>query len=596
MNVSDFIIKRLEKEGVEHVFIVSGGGGMFLIESLGNSNKIQYIPNHHEQASSIAAEAYSRVSQNLGVAIVTTGPAGTNALTGFACAWTDSVPLLIISGQAKTTNLIGDTGLRQRGFHEVNISKIVEPVAKFAITITDVNTIAYNLEKAIFLAKNDRPGPVWLDIPIDIQSADYIAENQILFDSEKEYPKKVFENNIKQVIELIQNSKRPIIIAGHGIKLSKSKNAFIKLVELLNIPVVTSRSAFDVIESNHPLRAGFVGNFGQRSANFALQNSDLVITLGTRLAITLVGYEGHLFAREAKKVVVDIDINQLKNPLIKIDYPIHTDVKFFINELYNSFYTLNNYPSFSNWIQKIEHWKNIFPNVTNEMVLQKKYVNSYYFYSILSDKMKAEDILVWDQGAAYHSAAVSFKTKKNQIAFSNEGFTPMGYGLPAAIGACLASGKKEVISVNGDGGIMLNIQELQTIFHFQFPIKIFIFNNDGYTSIKHTQDQYFNGHYVGVDSNSGLSCPNFIKIAKAFGIPSYKIKKNKEIEYIIDEALHIAGPVLIEVFLDPIQLIIPRIKSEKLNNGRMKSKPLEDMFPYLDRDTFNKEMLINTID
>lgn len=595
MNISDFIIKRLEKEGVKHAFMVSGGGGMFLIESLGKSEKIKYIPNHHEQASSMAAEAYSRVSQNLGVAIVTTGPAGTNALTGFVCAWTDSVPLLIISGQAKTTNLIGDTGLRQRGFHEVNISKIVQPVAKFAITITDVNTVEYNLEKAIFLAKNDRPGPVWLDIPIDIQSAEYIKENQIKFDQQKEYPPKVYENKIEQVIELIQKSERPIIIAGHGIKLSKCKNEFLKFVELFKIPVVTTRSAFDVIESTHPLRAGFVGNFGQRAANFALQNADLIISLGSRLAITLVGYESNLFAREAKKIVVDIDLNQLNSPLIKIDYPIHTDVKLFIKELLEVYSNKLNIPSFSNWISKIEHWKTIFPNVTDEMINQKKYVNSYYFYSILSNSMRSEDILVWDQGAAYHCAAVAFNTKKDQIAFSNEGFTPMGYGLPASIGACLASGNKEIISVNGDGGIMLNIQELQTIVHFQLPIKIFIFNNDGYTSIKHTQDQYFNGHYVGVDSKSGLSCPDFVKVSEAFGIPAYKIEKNSEIQIVLDKVLKIKGPVVIEVFLDPIQLIVPRIKSEKLENGTMKSKPLEDMFPYLDRDQFQSEMIIKPI-
>jgi acetolactate synthase-1/2/3 large subunit len=329
MRASDYIISRLEKEGVKHIFVVTGGGGMYLIDSLGRSKNIRYVPNHHEQACAMAAEAYARVSKNLGVALVTTGPAGTNAITGVGCAWTDSIPMLVLSGQAKTAHLIGDSGLRQKGFHEVSISKIVEPITKYAVTVTDPNTVVYHLEKAIFLAKNGRPGPVWLDVPLDIQSADINVETSLQFNARKEFPELFDDKEIKEIeklIELLKAAKRPIIVAGHAITLTQTQKQFLALVEKLKVPVITTRSAFDVIPHDHPFRAGFAGNFGQRAANFAMQNSDLFISVGSRLAVTLVGYEPHLFAREAKKVVIDIDKPQLEHCFLPIDLPILCDV------------------------------------------------------------------------------------------------------------------------------------------------------------------------------------------------------------------------------------------------------------------------------
>ncbi|MDI9337859.1 MAG: thiamine pyrophosphate-binding protein [Alphaproteobacteria bacterium] len=597
MKVSDYIIKRLEREGVKHIFTVTGGGGMFLIDSLGRSETIQYVPNHHEQACAFAAEAYSRMTQNIGVALITTGPAGTNALTGVGCAWTDSIPLLILSGQAKTEHLIENSGLRQKGFHEVNISKIAEPITKYSVTIKKVDEVLYHVEKALYLAKNGRPGPVWLDIPIDIQSATIDFENSKIFDPSIEFPENTSTNllpEINKVIELLKTSNRPIILAGHGIKLSKSKDIFLKLIEKLKLPVITTRSAFDVIENDHPYYAGFIGNFGQRAANFALQNSDLFISLGSRLAVTTVGYEPHLFARTAKKIVVDIDPAQLKSSFLNIDIPILSDVKNFIELLHNSCNS-KEFPNTENWIKKIYHWKNIFPNVTEDMKNDTNFVSSYYFYDILSDEMKPDDILVWDQGAAYHCAAVAFKLKKNQKAFSNEGFTPMGYGIVASIGASFASPNQEIISVNGDGGIMLNLQELQTIYYYKLPIKIFIFNNDGYTSIKHTQQNFFQGFFVGVDTKSNLSCPNWEKIAYGFQMPFLKINNSVDLKEKLKMALSTKGSIIIEVMLDPLQIIQPRIKSERLPNGKMASKPFEDMFPYLDRELLKNEMIIDLI-
>jgi len=597
MRASDYIIGRLEKEGVKHIFLVTGGGGMFLIDSLGRSKKIQYVPNHHEQACAMAAEAYARVSNNLGVALVTTGPAGTNAITGVGCAWTDSIPMLVLSGQAKTDHLIGNTGLRQKGFHEVSISKIVEPITKYAVTITDPTTVVYHLEKAIFLAKNGRPGPVWVDVPLNIQSAEIDVEKSLQFDAEKEFPELFNHEKINQVQELltlIKNAKRPVILAGHAITLTQSQQLFLRLVEKLKIPVITTRSAFDVIPHDNPYRAGFAGNFGQRAANFAMQNSDLFISLGSRLAVTLVGYEPQLFAREAKKVVVDIDKAQLDHSFLNIDLPIQCDVKDFLREMNDAVKDVQ-LPRYNEWLEKINHWKKIFPNVTEEMKNDEKYVSSYYFYEMLSEEMKQDDILVWDQGAAYHCAAVAFKVKPNQLAFSNEGFTPMGYGLPASVGAGFAALGKEIISVNGDGGIMLNLQELQTVFHYKMPMKIFIFNNDGYTSIKHTQQNFFDSFFVGVDTASNLSCPDWEKIAGGFQFPYLKISTHKNMREGIKQTLSMKGPVIVEVMLDPLQVIQPRVKSERLPDGKMVSKPHEDMFPYLDRELLKKEMIVKLV-
>jgi acetolactate synthase-1/2/3 large subunit len=600
VRASDYIIGRLEKEGVKHVFLVTGGGGMFLIDSVGRSEKIKYVPCHHEQACAMAAEAYSRVSPaHFGVALVTTGPAGTNAITGVGCAWTDSIPMMVLSGQAKTAHLIGNTGLRQMGFHEVSISKIVEPITKYAVTITDPNTVMYHLEKAIFLAKNGRPGPVWVDVPLDIQSANIDIEKCVQFDAKKEYPelfkKHDIKKEIKELMSLLKSSKRPVFLAGHAITLTQTQKEFLEIVEKLKIPVVTTRSTFDVVPHESPYYAGFAGNFGQRSANFTIQNSDLFVSVGSRLAVTLVGYEPQTFAREAKKVVVDIDKAQIDHCFLKIDLPFLCDVKDFLSELDEAIKG-ESFPDYGEWLKKIYHWQKIWPNVSDEMKNQKDYVSSYYFYEVLSEEMKKEDILVWDQGAAYHCAAVAFKIKPGQIAFSNEGFTPMGYGLPASVGTSFAAPGQEIVSINGDGGIMLNLQELQTVYHFKQPMKIFVFNNDGYVSIKHTQQNFFKGYFVGVDTASDLSCPDWERIAHGFKFPYMKIETHDNMRSIIRKALDMEGPVMVEVMLDPLQVIQPKVRSERLPDGRMVSKPHEDMYPYMDRELLKKEMIIKPID
>ncbi|MEI6564636.1 MAG: thiamine pyrophosphate-binding protein [bacterium] len=597
IKLSDYVIDRVAREGVKHVFMVSGGGGMFLIESLGQSKDVQFVCNHHEQAVAMAADAYPRITGNLGVALVTTGPAATNAITGLMCAWTDSVPLLVLSGQAKSTSLIDDTGLRQRGFHEVNITKMVESVTKYAVTVRDPKQIGYHLEKAIFLAKHGRPGPVWIDLPVDIQGAMIDLDQLVTFDPKKEFPALFRQEpvlGIGELIDQLKRAKRPLFLAGHGVRLAGQMDAFLRLVEMTHVPVVTSRNGFDLISYDHPLRAGFIGNYGQRAANFAVQNADLVISLGSRLSSLTVSYEPHLFARDAVHVVVDIDETQLKHCFIRVDVPIQADLRTFFDQLLPAL-ERESLSDYSPWLAKIHHWKEIFPNVLPSMRTQQQYVNPYYFYEVLSEEMTAEDTLIWDQGAAYHCAAIAFKTRKGQRAFSADGFTPMGYGLPAAIGACFASGKKRLVCVHGDGGLQLNVQELQTVWHHQLPLKLFVFNNQGYTSIKHTQQQYFDGHFVGTDPSSGLSCPDTLKLAAGYQLPAIRVENHGNLRQAIRQSLDAKGPFIVELVLHPMQPIEPRTKSERLPDGRMVSKPLEDMYPYLDREQFRREMIIKPV-
>lgn len=578
MNVSEYIMDRLAKEGVEKIFMVSGGGGMYLIEALGQNPNIKHICNHHEQASVMAAEGYQRTTQNLGVALVTTGPASTNALTGVCCAWNDSIPLLVLSGQAKTATLVGNTGMRQRGTHEVNIVPIVKPVTKYAVTVMDARKIRYHLEKALYLAKNGRPGPVWLDIPLDIQQAQinpdeletYVPENQ------QEYDYKLDE-----LLSLLNSSKRPIFIAGYGLKLSKQNKLFLNLADEFNIPIVTTKNGFDIVANDNRLLAGRIGINGQRAANIAVQNADLIIAIGARLPLVTVGYETNLFGKNAKKVLVDVDDAQLEYAHIPLDLKIKADLKYFVEKFYEKLIQSNFSYDSSKWLDKINNLKKSYPVITDEILKQKKYVNSYYFFDILSDVMNADDILVTDQGATFYSFTPAFKVKENQLAYTNGGFSPMGYGLPASIGSCFAKDGNRVFSVNGDGGLQMNIQELQTVIHNKLNMKIFVFNNDGYLSIKHTQNTFFNGHFVGSDPKSGVSCPDTIKIAKAYGFKHFRIKNNKDVKKTLLKITKTKGPVLTEVMIDPMQAFLPKVTSKRLEDGTMISSSLENMAPFL---------------
>ncbi len=580
MNVSEYIMDKIASLNVERVFMVSGGGGMFLIEALGNHPKLKHVCNHHEQAVVMAAEGYQRATRNLGVALVTTGPAATNTLTGICCAWNDSIPLVVLSGQAKTPTLIGDTNMRQRGTHEVNIVDIVKPVTKYAVCIKKVEQVRYHVEKALYLAKNGRPGPVLLDIPLDIQQAQINPLEQKGF----EPPKIEYDNKLDEVFNLLKQAKRPIILAGYGLKLSGTENLMLDIAKKYNIPVVTPKNGFDSVYDNFPLLAGRIGINGQRAGNLAVQNADLVLILGARLPLVTVGYEVELFAPNAKKILVDCDSAQLDYCWIKTDLNVLSDLSSFIPLLQKKLESENYSYDSSFWVNKIQGYRKKYPTVTDAVKKQKKYVDSYFFFDALSDYMEKDDVLVVDQGATFYSLTTAFKVKQNQLAFTNGGFSPMGYGLPASVGCCFAPGVRKVVSVNGDGGLQMNLQELQTIIHNNLDIKVFVFNNDGYLSIKHTQTNFFNGHLVGSDPKSGLSCPDSIKLAKAYGFKTFRIKNHKETRKIIDKVMKTKGPILVEVLIDPMQPYYPKVSSQRLPDGTFKSQPLDNMSPFLSKE------------
>lgn len=596
IRLSEYVINFLVKENVKHVFMVSGGGGMFLIDSLGRNKDVQYVCNHHEQASAMSAEGYQRITGNLGVALVTTGPASTNVITGLLCSWNDSIPVVIISGQVGSKFLIGNTGLRQRGTHEVNITKIVNEVTKYAVTITEPRKIRYHLEKAIYLARHGRPGPVWLDIPLDVQSA-MIDEDKLIsfFDTKEniENTPVLDKAKVLEISKLLLRSKRPVIIAGNGIRLAGLQDEFIKFIEHYHIPVVTTKLGVDLIYDTHELLAGRIGTYGQRAGNFAVSNADFVLVLGSRLALTTTGYQTGWFAREAKKVVVDIDLRQLENSNIKLDIAVQSDLKDFLPELDK---TLDRkVPDTSTWISCCKKWRTRYPVVLLKWRKATKYVNPYYFFEMLSEELDSDDIVVTDQGATFYCSTPAFKLKAGQRLFTNGGFSPMGYGLPASIGACFANNKKRVICVHGDGGLEMNIQELQTIVQYKLPIKLFIFNNQGYLSIKHTQTTYFNGFFVGSDPTSGVSCPDTCRIAHAYGIHSLRIKHHSKMRTQIRKAIKSVEPVMVDVILHPMQPFVPRVTNERSPDGKFVSKPLEDMYPFLDRDEFNSNMIISPV-
>lgn len=589
MNVSEYIMERIAQEGVEKVFMVSGGGGMFLIEALGNNQNLQHVCNHHEQAVVMAAEGYQRATKNLGVALVTTGPAATNTLTGICCAWNDSIPLLVLSGQAKTPTLIGDTGLRQRGTHEINIVPIVKSVTKYAVCIKDVNEVRYHLEKALYLARNGRPGPVLLDIPLDIQSAEIKPDEQNGY-----IPEQIkYEDKISEVIAMLKQAKRPLILAGHGLELSKTEKYMLEIAEKYNIPVVIPKNGLEMIWETHPMLAGGIGINGQRAGNLAVQNADFILILGARLPLVTVGYETDLFAPNAKKVLVDCDKAQLKHCWIKIDLNIFADLKDFMPELTRKLSEVNYSYDNEFWVNKVQGYRKKYPTVTEEVKKQKKYVDSYYFFDVLSDYMTKDDILVVDQGATFYSLTTAFKVKQGQLAFTNGGFSPMGYGLPASIGCCFAPNVRKVVSVNGDGGLQMNLQELQTIIHNKLDIKVFVFNNDGYLSIKHTQTNFFNGHLVGSNPESGISCPDSIKLGKAYGFKTFRIRNHKETAKVIEKVMKTTGPVLVEVMVDPMQPYYPKVSSQRLPDGTFKSQPLDNMWPFLPEEEMAENRRMN---
>ena len=597
IKVSDYLMKFISRQQVKHVFVFPGGGAMHLVDSVGKCPALGFVCNLHEQACAICAEAYSQCSGNLGVVLVTTGPGGTNAVTGVAGAWLDSTPMMVFSGQVKRADLATGRGLRQMGPQEIDIISIVRPITKYAVTIDEPDSIRYHLEKALYLAKDGRPGPVWLDIPLDVQSA-MVDEKKLEGFSPEELPKdnEILRKKIATVIELINQAKRPVILAGNGVRLAGALDDFLTLIDSLNIPVLTTWKAIDFLAEDHPLYAGRPGITGQRGANFAQQNSDCIIMLGTRMDLLQLAFDHKHFAREAKKVMVDIDPNEIEKLGAKIDVPICADAGEVIRELLKSKNKIKQQDR-SSWINRVKEWNERYPVILPQYRDDKDVVNIYVLTDVLSDILTGDDVVIpGSSGQCSEIFLQSFRVKEGQRILNTPGLGAMGFGLPASIGACLASGKHRTICINGDGGFQLNIQELETVRRLNLPIKYFILNNHGYASIKATQRNNFAGHYVACDASSGLTLPDTVKLAGAYGIKTACIENHDNIREKVKEVLEMSGPVICGVTVSIDQVVAPKVISKLNPDGTVVSKPMEDMWPFLDREEFKKNMIIKPLD
>ena len=598
IKVTDYIVKRLVEYGVRHVFMITGGGAMHLNDSFGACRELTYICNHHEQASAIGAEGYTRVSGKVGVTVVTSGPGGTNTLTGVIGQWLDSVPALYLSGQVKRETTIEscrELGLRQLGDQEINIVDIVRPVTKLSAVVSRPEDIRYLLEKALHTATCGRPGPVWLDIPLDVQGG-MVDEGSLLPylpDEPESAPLGGDElaAEVAKVVAALREAKRPVFLAGHGIRLAGARELFLEVAGRLGMPVVSSFLGMDLIATDHSLYVGRIGTIGNRSGNFALQNADLLVCVGSRNNIRQSSYGWQTFARSAYRVIVDIDPAELKKPTVRPDLPIAADAGEFLAELKRQLAEAE-LPAWDGWLAWCAERKRRYPPVLPWQREQHGLVNPYHFVETLTARLARESIVVAGNGTACVVLFQAARVKDGQRMFWNSGCASMGYDLPAAIGAAIAGEGREVICLAGDGSLQMNVQELQTVAHHRLPIKLFVLNNEGYISIRQTQDAFFDSRYAGCHSQSGVSFPVTTRLAAAYGLPAVVIEDNAGLAAALDEVLAMTGPVICEVRLTTDYRFEPKLSSEKLPDGRIMSKPLEDMFPFLDREEFRDNMIL----
>lgn len=590
MRVCDLIAKFLEKNDVTDIFMVSGGGLMFLTDGLACNPNLNVTCCHHEQAVAMSTVGYSKYGK-MACGYVTTGCGGTNAITGVLNAWQDSTPCIFVSGQVKLKETIRGRNLpiRQLGVQEADIVKIVESITKYSVMITDANETLYHLEKAFYLATNGRPGPVWIDVPMDIQSAEVDETKLKHFDAAEleENKTQISDKELKSIIDDLSNSKRPVIIAGQGVRLSGSIDKFEEFVHNHNIPFVCSRMGTDVLPTEDKLNIGRIGNKGMRSANFAVQNADYVLSLGSRLSVSSTGQEYEYFVRDAKLTVVDIDREEHEKETVKIDELIIADLKDVFDKL-----SLDDSIDYSDWADICYDWKEKYPICLDEYYDDSEGINLYVFVEELSKYIKDDCTIIGDAGSAVYVPPQGLKTKTKKQRYVTSGAqAEMGFTLPASVGVAIAS-NNDVYAITGDGSLQMNIQELQTLVHYNLPVKLFVWNNDGYLSIRATQNKFFNGRFIGTDKDSGVSFPDLEKISGAYGIKYEKISKIDDFDEVMAEVNNYNGPVLIEVECIPNQPIIPTVSSKKLDDGTLVSSPIEDMFPFLPRDEF-REIMIN---
>ena len=597
MKLSDYVFEFLSSLNVRDVFLLPGGGCMHLVDSLGQREDIKYICCLHEQAAVIAAEAYGQYTNHLGVALVTTGPGSTNAITGVAGAWIDSTPLLVLSGQVKRQDMLRNVGVRQMGIQEVDITSLVKPITKYAITVLEPEMIKYHLQKALYLATTGRKGPVWIDIPLDVQGS-VIEENDL-----EDFKAPVDQQNMEELkskaqrtLELLAQATRPVILLGNGVRQAGARNDFYQLIDRLKIPVLATWKATDMIPENHPLYCGKPGAVGQRGANFTQQNSDWIMTLGARLDLCQVAHNYPNFARAAKKIIVDVDgteITKLKAFGMDIDVEVNADVGCFLRQLLPLLEeeTIKDYRE---WLDRCLQWKKEYPVVLPEYRETTGLINPYVLMDVLSDILEEDDLIVpGSSGACAELTQQAYRLKEGQRILNTPGLGSMGFGLPASMGACLASGKRRTISIIGDGGLQHNIQELETLSRLQLPIKIFILNNNGYGSIKAMQENHFNSRYVCCNPQSGLTLPDIRRIATAYRLKATRIENQKNLKEKVLEVIQTEGTIICDLLVDPDISTSPRVSSQVLPDGRIVSKPMEDLWPFLDREEFKSNMVIS---
>lgn len=597
MKLSDFVCEFLREKGVRHVFMLPGGGAMHLNDSVGRCDGLAYVCCLHEQGCSIAAEAYARVTGGLGVAMVTTGPGGTNAITGLAGAWLESTPCLFLSGQVKRADMKKDLGVRQLGPQELDIVTVVQSITKYAVTVTDPASIRYHLEKAVFLATSARKGPVWIDIPLDVQAAQIEASELHGYEATPDTaaPEEVYRI-AGEAVAMLNAAKRPVLLVGNGVRLSEASEELLKLVAQLGIPVLATWMGADLLYDAHPLFFGKPGTIASRGANFTIQNADFLLSLGARLDSAVTGFDQSKFARGARKVVVDIDPSELGKLRMTVDLPVRMDAGTFIRGLLDRAHELAPRDG-AEWLDRCRQWKTRYPVVLPEWRISGKFVNSFVLSDVLSEESSEGDLLVpGSSGAAIDSFWMAFRSQRGQRVFSTGGLGAMGFGIPAALGACLAGGHRQTISVDGDGGFQMNIQELSTVARLGLPIKYFVLNNQGYGSIRSMQRNHFKGHLVGCDASSGLGLPDTLRLAEAYGISTLRIVNQEDLRERVREVLDYPGPMVCEVMMDPDQSVAPRVSSAVRPDGSMASRPLEDLWPFLGREELKANMLIPVLE
>jgi acetolactate synthase-1/2/3 large subunit len=590
LRVADFVLDFVANH-TGAVFFVPGGGSMYLVDALARNGSLEFVPNHHEQASAIAAEAYARVTGGLGVALVTTGPGGTNAITGVAGAWLESVPVLMLSGQVKRADLVGDSGLRQRGPQEVDIISLVTPITKYAVTVMDPHEIRFHLEKALHAATSGRRGPVWIDIPLDVQASMIDVTELRGFTPDSATHDDGLLGHVRATIALLNASQRPVLFAGHGVRLAGAVDAFRELADSLNIPVATTWNAMDIIAASHPLSIGKPGMVARRASNFIVQNSDLLIAIGARLDTSVTAFNPAKFARNAKRVIVDIDRAELEKFDMPIDEAVVADARAFIELLLEHRDEIA-VRDRSDWLDHCNALKARYPVGDNQPEHDTGPISHYAVTRVLSEELPQDTLIVTgSSGLAIEFLYTGFQPKAGQRIFHTAGLGAMGFGLPAMVGAGVASARP-LVGIESDGSLMFNIQELLTVRALDLPLRIFVLNNGGYASIRNTQRNYFEGRYAGSGPASKLAMPDFVALAESFGIPAMTISDAAGLRDGIRHALAQPGPFLCDVQLVTDEALWPKSAAIPLPDGSMISMPLEDMSPLLPRDELRAALIM----